>query len=235
MGVASRRDATGPRLGSALRAAATDLYFNSLRFVPANLVWGAGLLLVLLVGGALSPVLAILLVPALAFPTIGLYRLAGLVVRGEGVSLGDAFSAWRPLARTSIGLGGLFVILWTVFITNIVVGLQREDIVGIGIATVAGWGLVASLVIACIVWPLAADPRRSDRGLRDHLVLAGKLGLAYPWRFAGLSILIAGILVISTLGFVAILTISVGFVALVAARFVLPAADRFETRHDAPA
>ena len=37
----SQRHATGlPSLGAVVRAAVSDYYFNSMRLVPANLVWG---------------------------------------------------------------------------------------------------------------------------------------------------------------------------------------------------
>jgi hypothetical protein len=54
--------------------------------------------------------------------------------------------------------------------------------------------------------------------------------LAHPLRFAGLGAALAAFLALSTVLIVALATISVAFSALVASRFVLPAADRLEAR-----
>ena len=49
----------GTTVGAALRAAATDLYSQSIRFVPANVAWGAGLLAVLALAAWQSPLLGL--------------------------------------------------------------------------------------------------------------------------------------------------------------------------------
>jgi hypothetical protein len=49
-------------------------------------------------------------------------------------------------------------------------------------------------------------------------------------RFGALGVVIAAILVASTLAFAALVTISVAYCALVACRYVLPAADRLDAR-----
>ena len=60
-----------PRLGRALRSAATDFYFNSWRLVPANLVWTAILVGVLALAAGVSA-LALFLVPLRVLPTGGI-------------------------------------------------------------------------------------------------------------------------------------------------------------------
>jgi uncharacterized membrane protein YesL len=219
-----------PRLGSAFRSAASDFYFNSWRLVPANLVWAAGLLLLLLLGGTGNPLLALLLAPLLAFPTFGLFRLAALIQRGNGVSAGDAFATWRTAWPRILALGVGFVMVGVVFLTNMAMGLVRQDVFGVAIATAAVWGAVAMVVVGVILWPLAADPSRSDRPFREIVRLAALLGIAFPLRFGALSLLILVVLAISTVAFVALLTIGIAFIALVSARYVLPAADRLEAR-----
>ena len=47
---------------------------------------------------------------------------------------------------------------------------------------------------------------------------------------AGLAIVCGVVLIASAIAFAALITISVAFVALVACRYVLPAADRLEAR-----
>jgi hypothetical protein len=219
-----------PTIRGALRLAGSDFYFNSWRLVPSNLVWGAGLLLLLLLGGVGGVLPALVLTPLLAFPALGLFHLAGLISRGNGVSIGDGFASWRRLGRRALGLGLATTGLGVMFVTNITVGVLREDVIGIAIATAAGWGLLALFVVSCVLWPLATDPARTERSLRDVAALAVRLTLAYPVRFLGLGLVVAAIVAISTVAFVAILSVSVGFVALLATRFVLPAADRLEAR-----
>jgi uncharacterized membrane protein YesL len=230
-GTATERELpAAPTIRGALRLAGSDFYFNSWRLVPSNLVWGAGLLLLLVLAGtgALLPALA--LTPLLAFPGLGLFHLAGLIGRGNGASIGEGFAAWRLLWRRAVALGVATTGLGLMFVTNITVGALRQDVIGVAIATAAGWGLLAMLVVSCVLWPLATDPARTNRSLRDLVGLALRLTLAYPVRFLALGLVIAAIVALSTIAFVAILSVSVGLVALVATRFVLPAADRLEAR-----
>jgi hypothetical protein len=223
-----------PTIRGALRLAGSDFYFNSWRLVPSNLVWGAGLLLLLVLGATGAVLSALAFMPLLAFPALGLFHLAGLISRGNGVSIGEGFAAWRLLWRRALGLGLATTGLAVVFVTNITVGLLREDVIGVAIATSAGWGLLALLVVSCVLWPLATDPARIGWPMRDLVGLALRLTLAHPVRFLALALVIAAIVAISTIAFVAILSVSVAFVALVAARFVLPAADRLEARLKMP-
>lgn len=202
------------------------MFYHSWRLVPANIVWGAGLLLLLLQGQVGSPILSVLLAPLLGFPTAGLYWLAALIARGEPVALSDAFGAWRRFGRRVLVLSVGLVFLASVFATNLAVGLLRADVLGWSIATAAGWGLIGTIVVACIVWPLAFDPRREGVALRDIFLLALRLAMAFPLRFAALALVLGSILVGSTIAFAALVTISVAFASLISARFVLPAADR---------
>ena len=225
-----RRVVAAPGLGPAVRQASGDFYYNSWRLVPANLAWAAGLLLLLLLGGTGNPLLAVVSAPLLAFPTFGLFRMAGLIHRGNGVSLGDSFSAWRSMWPRILVLGVVLVGAAIVFVTNLAVGIVRQDVVGIAIATAAAWGVLALVILGAIIWPLAADPDRADRSFRDIVKLAATLAIGFPVRFGGLTIVLLVVLAISTVLFVALLTVGIAFVALLSTRFVLPAADRLEAR-----
>ncbi len=227
-----RGPVAAPTLGSALRRGASDFYFNSWRVVPANLVWAAGLLLLLLLAGNGNSLLAVVLAPLLAFPTFGLFAMAGLIHRGNGVSTADSFRAWRTMWPRIVVLGVGLAGAATLFVTNVAVGILRQDVIGIAIATAAAWGLVAMVVLGVIVWPLAADPDRAQRPFREVVKLAALLALAFPIRFGALSLLLLVILAVSTVLFVALLTVGIAFAALLATRYVLPAADRFEARPD---
>ncbi len=218
-----------PRLGGALRGAASDLYFNSWRLVPANLAWSVCLLAILALAAGVS-LLALLLLPLLALPTVGIYRMASLIVRGEPVALSDAFSAWRSFGGPALALGTALLVAGSMFGFNVVTGLLRSDVAGWSLATLAFWGLVVVALAACVAWPILVDPRRETLGARARVRLALLLVLAHPVRFAALSLVLGFIVVVSTVGFAALLTVSVSYVALVAARYVLPAADRLEAR-----
>lgn len=227
-----RGPVAAPSLGSALRLAATDFYFNSWRLVPANLVWAAGLLVLLLLAGTGNALLGLVFAPLLAFPTFGLFAMAGMIHRGNGVSTTDSFRAWRTMWQRIAVLGVVLVGAAAIFVTNVAVGILRQDVIGIAIATAAAWGLLAMVVVGVILWPLAADPDRAERPFREVVKLAALLALAFPIRFGALSLLLLVIVAISTVLFVALLTVGIAFVALLSARFVLPAADRLEARAD---
>lgn len=227
------RAPAAPRLGGALRGAAIDFYFNSWRLVPANLAWSAGLVAILALAATVS-LLALLLVPLLALPTVGIYRLAVLIVRGEPVALSDGFAAWRRFGAPALALGFALLAAGTMFGSNVWLGLSRGDVAGWSLATLAFWGLVVVAMAAGVAWPVLVDPRRETLDTRARVRLAILLVVAHPVRFAALTLVLGLIVALSTVGFAALLTISVSYVALVAARYVLPAADRLEARLAAP-
>ena len=88
-------------------------------------------------------------------------------------------------------------------------------------------------LVAWAAWPLLLDPDRADRPVRERLRTAVLLVLAYPLRMAMLGALLAVVVLVSSVAVVALMTISVSFAALVATRYVLPAADRLEARLEA--
>ncbi len=217
-----------PRLGTVVRAALSDYYFNSMRLVAANLVWGLALALILLVGLA-SPLLSLALLPLLALPTAGVFRLAARIVRVEpGGGLHDIAWPYQHATGRWLVVGVTVVAAGLMLATNVLVGLAGGEPAGWAIATLAGWGLVILWCGALVAWPLLVDPERSEMSLAEGLRLAGGLLLAYPLRFAGLGLAMAVVTAVSFVLTAAILTISVSFVALVACRSVYPAADRLE-------
>jgi hypothetical protein len=225
-GVGSSAVPAAPRLRSAFRAAGSDLYFNSWRLVPANLLWSTTL-----IGLLLLPVpwlVTLLLLPILGLPTALNFRLATLIVRGDAVALSDGFD--RRLVAPGLLLSAGVVLAFTVFVVNIASGVATGEPMGWMFATVAGWSLVFVWVWSLVVWPVVIDPRRLDEPLRDRLRLGTLLVLAFPLRLAALALVITLMLAVSTVLFAALLTISVAYAALVSARYVLPAADRLEGR-----
>src|SRR6266542_209552 len=180
-----------PRLGGAMREAAFDLYYNSWRMVPANIVWGVLFVAVILLGGLWLPFLVLLAV--LAVPFAGIVRMAAGVARGAGTSFSDFTTGMRRF-------------LWPALAT----------------------GAVATLLVA--FWPILVDPLREELPVRRRLWLALLVNLARPVRMFFLTALLTALLVASTVLFAAVVTVSVAYVSLVAARYVLPAADRLEGR-----
>lgn len=218
-----------PRLGASVRAAVTDFYFNSWRLVPLNLVWGV-LLLAIIAGVGLWSVAALAAVPLLALPQVGMARIAGLIVREQPVSLSDGFGAFRRYFGTALGLGVAMSIAFVVLAFNLWAGITDGGLVTVALATLAAWGLAMLAMFATAVWPLLADPARDDRPALDRVRLAGLLMVAHPRRMLGLAAVLVLLLAVSTAAFAALLTISVAMAAQIAARYVLPAADRLEAR-----
>ncbi|MDO8484468.1 MAG: hypothetical protein Q7S35_05935, partial [Candidatus Limnocylindrales bacterium] len=167
------------------------------------------------------------------FPTAGIFRVAARIVRNDGdVSFRDALAASRAGARPTLLLGLAFVATILILGSNLVVGLTGSEPAGWMIGTFAAWGLIVLWCGAIVAWPLIVDPLRAQRPLTERLRLAGTLVLAHPVRFGALGAVVAVIGVVSAVLTAALLTISVAFIALVACRYVYPAADRLEGRLD---
>lgn len=201
--------------------------------MPANIIWGAGLLAAILVAWVWPP-LVLLLVPLLAFPTLGLFRLGALIARGESVAFRDSLAAWRIYFRPTLLAGLAFTALSIVFLVNVVTGITSRSPFGWALATLATWGFVTTWTAALVFWPLLVDPRRPELSLRQRVRLTLLMVLAFPLRLALLALVVGIVLAISTVLFAALLTISVAYCALVACHYVLPAADRFEGRATVP-
>jgi hypothetical protein len=216
------------RLGAIVRAALTDFYFHSLRLVPANLVWGAAAIALVLVALA-WPLGGLLLAPILAVPAAGAFRMAAGIVRGEP----DV--PWRrvvwPGARaagTALLLGSVITVAGLILAGNILGGLAQGGPLGWAFATLAGWGLLGLWCGAIVAWPVFLDPARDRRPVRDRATLTARLLLVDPVRFGAVGILVALLVVVSLVLTVAILTVSISFVALIACRAVYPVADRLD-------
>jgi hypothetical protein len=220
--------APGPALGPAFRAAATDFYYQSIRLVPANVAWGAGFLGVIAIAAWVSPIFALVIAPLLGLPFVGIVRLASQIVRGEDVVLADFGSAMVTYALPALAAGIGMLVATLVFAANVASGIGVGGPIGWGFATLAAWGLAATWVVSVALWPLLVDPAREAIPVARRARLAGLLVLASPVRFAALAAALAVIALVSAVATPALLSVSVAFVALVAARFVLPAADRLE-------
>jgi uncharacterized membrane protein YesL len=217
-----------PSIGSALRGALQDFYFNSWRLAPANLVWAGAMIAVLVAAGLWLP--ALLLLPVAAVPLAGIHRMAGRLVRGEGAAFSDFTSGMRRYARPALTLGGAGAILAFVFSVNVAVGLQLDNPLGWFLSATALYADVALAVLLVAIWPLLTDPDREGRPLRRVVAQAALVCLARPGRMTLLTAVLAVLLLVSTVVFPAVVLVSVAYVSLVATRYVLPLADRLEGR-----
>ena len=217
-----------PSIGRALREAASDFYFNSWRLVPANLVWSALLIVVIL--GTTIWLPAVLLSALLALPVAGMHRMAALLHRGDPAGFGDFVNGMRKFFGPALLVGSLGVLLAVVFSANVYLGLEIGGVLGWSFSAFALYGDIGLAMFLVAVWPILVDPFREDLPVRSRLRLAALVNLARPGRMFAVTLLIVALLLISTALFAALLTVSVAFVSLVATRYVLPAADRLEGR-----
>ena len=74
-----------PGLGRALRDAAVDLYYHSVRLVPANLVWGAALVLVMILASQGAWLGALLASSLLALALVGTPNVSATGVTGPNL------------------------------------------------------------------------------------------------------------------------------------------------------
>ena len=176
-----------------------------------------------------GPVGGLATLALLALPTAGTFRVAARIVRVDSAT-GPRAIAWpyRHAAAQTAALGVVVVGAGLALVANVIAGLGSGEPLGWLFATFAGWGLICLWCGAIVAWPLIVDPARDGWPLRERLLLAGRVLLVNPLRWAGLGLLVAIIVAVSLVLTAAILTVSVAFVALVACRVVYPVADRLE-------
>ena len=226
---ARRSRPSGPaRLGDVARTSAVDFYYQSIRIIPANVAWGVAVVGWLGVVAFVSPVIGLVVSPFLAIPFAGVMRLGALIARGEDVVLGDVASAWRIYAIPAIGAGVVMVAIAVTLGANVVTGALAGGPAGWAFAALAGWGLVAAWVVGLSFWSILVDPARDHLSTLAKARLAVASVLAFPARFGFMGLFLAVVTVASAIAVVALLTIGVGYVALVATRFTLSASDSVE-------
>jgi uncharacterized membrane protein YesL len=227
--VAGTRDLVS--IGQAARQAATDFYFNSLRFVPANVLFALGVLAVLFLASLWPP--AVVLAVLLGAPLAGIHRMAALLTRGEAASIGDFVEGARRFGLQASGVAAGLAAAGIVLLTNLVTGFESGGPIGWFLGATALWGLVALGMVAIAAWPILVDPRHERVPLRRRLLLAGLVLLGRPGRLFLVTLAIVAILAASTVLLGAIVLVGVSYSALLATRWVLPAADALEARYEA--
>lgn len=225
---AARPLPVGDGLWPALRAAATDFYFHSIRLVVANLVWGVAFFVVWSLTVAGAPLLAFLVAPLLAVPWVGVVRLAAFIARSDDVVLSDAFGAYRSYLVPALAAGVVTTAVFGILGSNVASGLLSGGPIGWVLATLAGWGLAIGVAVSLAFWPLLVDPRRAGRSIVATARLAALVVLANPIRMGGLGLVVVLVGIIGTIAAAAIATFALAWIALAACRVVLPLADRLE-------
>ena len=217
-----------PGIAASFRTAAIDFYYQSIRLVPANLLWGVSFLAWLVVSFSTGPLVTLLTAPLVAIPYVGVARLAALTARGHDVVLSDVGDAIRRFGLTALISGVLAALAFAILATNAFLGANLGGPAGWVMTTLALAGLLALWVFLLPYWILLVDPEREDQPVRARARLAALLVVAAPVRFAWLALLLASLLLVSTVAFVALLTIAPAYAALVTARYSMPLADRLE-------
>jgi hypothetical protein len=228
LGVARPERPSSPGLAASFRAAATDFYFQSIRLVPANLLWGMGLLAWLVFGVAAGPLIALVSAPFVAVPYAAVARIAALTVRGRDVVLSDVTDAIRRFGLPALAVGAIATLAVAILASNVVVGVNLGGPVGWVLSTLAFMGIVALWVFGIPFWVLLVDPDRDGTSAIRKARLAGLLVVAVPGRLSWLALLLFVLLAICTVAIVALLTIAPAYALLVAGRYTLPLADRLD-------
>ena len=218
-------------IGGAIRLAAIDFYFNSLRFVPANAAWALGALVVLFLAVAWPP--AIVLGALLAIPLAGLHRMAALLARGEATSLSDFVDGMRRFGAAAAAVATGAVVLAFVLTTNMVVGFDSGGPIGWFLGATALYGVIALVMFLVAAWPILVDPRRESAPVRRRLQLAGLVVIGRPGRLFLLTAIVIVLLAASVVILAGIVLVGVAFTSLLATRWVLPVADELEARYEA--
>ena len=217
-----------PRLGRVLRTAAEDLYYHGVRLVVANLVWGiAAVMTAYAVSRSLIGLLALVIMVPL---TAGLMGMATALVRERSLVMSDFLRPLRGRLWRILGLGAVQLLLTVVTAFDLALGIQIGGILGLVMAIVAFYTGLALWVLAWTIWPIVTDPERSGEPIRAGVRLAALLVLAHPIRLGLMAFVLGAITLASTILAAAIITFAAAYVALVAAHFVLPSADRLEGR-----
>jgi hypothetical protein len=211
-------------MGAAVRLAASDFAFNTWRFIAANLVFGAGLIVLVVVALGWPPAIALL--PLLAVPLAGMHRMAALLARGEPTSISDFGDGMRRFGGPAVGIAAAALLGGIILATNAVTGFTSAEPVGWFMGALAVYGLIALAMFVVAAWPLLVDPARDGWHLRMRLRAAALLVLARPARLFALTALIAVLLVVSTVILGGIVLVTASYASLIATRWVLPAADQ---------
>lgn len=216
-----------PRLGRVLRQALSDFFYNSWRFLGANLLLGT--LMVLVVLASVASPLALLGVLLLVPPAAGMMRMATRLIRDGHTDFSDFTEVLRRPWRVLL-LGAGQLLITGVLVADVSIAAAWQSWPGTFLVVSAGYGLLVLWTFALVAWPLLLDPERDAEGMRPRLRVALVVLLAYPLRIGLFALLIGVLLLVATVSIAPVITFAVGLAWLAIARYVLPIADRIEGR-----
>jgi len=213
---------------ASIRNAARGLYLNSFRLVPANLAWGVTLILVLYLVrfSPLAALLWLLMIPLSA----GLGRMTARLVRDDRATFADWRQGFTREPGRILGIGFVQLALMAVGVLDITVGSQLPPPLGPFLAVASFYLLLATWVVAFVVWPVVLDPLRADEPILSRVRLGIRTFFARPVAIGLLALLGLVLLFLGVLLPAALVTFVVALVWLVSATIVLPTADRLEGR-----
>lgn len=210
-----------------LREAVGDLYYNSWRFLGANLLLGGVLIVIVL--AAVGSAWALVLLPLATVPAAGMMRMAAVLVRDGHADFSDVTDIMRHPWR-ALTIGTAQALLALVLVVDMQLGAAIGSTIGLLLTITALYGLIIGWAYAAVAWPLLMDPERDGDPVGVKLRLAAVVLLAHPIRVGGFLLLVGLVLAASAIAIAPFLTFSVALAWLVTARFVLPVADRIEGR-----
>lgn len=216
-----------PGIARALLLAAESLFDDLAPMVGGNLVFGACLLVTVL--AAQAHLLGNLLIIPLAVPAAGVMRLAAAHVRrgtGHWTDFGDGLRRWRMVLAVAV----VQVLAAGLLVLDLALGLSAGGLVGGVLAAMATYGAALAWVAAVTGWPLLMDPEHDAEPMARRLRLALALMLSRPLRLGLLALLVGALLAIATVAIVPVLLFAFALACLLAAHYVLPAADALEGR-----
>ena len=210
-----------------MRGALSDFYYNSWRFLGANLA--VGLLLVTLLLGAVGSAWALLLTFLLVPPVAGVMRMATCLARDGHTDFGDFKEVIRHPGRV-LAIGACQLLIALLLVVDLAIGGAWRSWPGTFLMVSALYGLVLLWTYALLAWPLLLDPERDGEPTRQRLRLALIVLVAHPVRVAAFSLLMGALLLLAGIAIAPIVTFAIAVVWLAIARYVLPLADRVEGR-----
>ena len=216
-----------PRVRGVLRQAVGDLYYNSWRFLGANVLLGAVLIVIVL--ASVGSAWALVLLPLAALPAAGMLRMATVLVRDGHCDFGDVLDVIRR-PWMSLAVGSAQALLGLVLIVDLRLGAAIGSSIGLVLTVSALYGLVIGWAYASVAWPLLVDPERDREPIAGRLKLAGLVLVAHPIRVGGFLLLVGIVLATAAVAIAPFVTFAVALAWLVIARYVLPVADRIEGR-----
>jgi hypothetical protein len=210
-----------------VRGAVSDLYYNSWRFLGANVI--VGILLVLIVLAAVAWPGWLVLLPLVAVPTAGLMRMATCLVR-DGHTGFDDFTAIARRPWMVLVLAAAQCLVLVVLAVDVGIGGSIGSWAGAFLQVSALYGVVLLWAFAAAAWPLLLDPVRDAEPVPSRLRLALVLLVAHPIRVGGVLLGAGLVVVVAAVVIAPLMTFALALVWLGLARFVLPVADRLEGR-----